>query len=73
MVLLPASLNVIFLFNFLEVGLFVEGTSVGADPDKPKCRKAKVVRMERKHQKFAARGIEVYNMAAVTYHCIELN
>ena len=36
----------------------LENKSVGADPDKPKCRKAKEIRMERKRQKLAARGME---------------
>lgn len=36
----------------------LENKSVGADPNKPRCRKAKEIRLERKHQKLAARGVE---------------
>jgi hypothetical protein len=46
---------------------FIENKSVGADPNKPKCRKAKEIRSERKRQKLAAKGIEVCTIMATSY------
>jgi hypothetical protein len=37
----------------------VLGVGLGADVSKPPCRKAKLIRKERKVQKLAAKGIEV--------------
>ncbi|XP_046847727.1 arginyl-tRNA--protein transferase 1-like [Xenia sp. Carnegie-2017] len=36
-----------------------EGHSVGADPNKPRCRKAKEIRLQRKRRKLAAKGLDM--------------
>jgi hypothetical protein len=49
---------------------FIENKSVGADPNKPKCRKAKEIRSERKRQKLAAKGIEVCTINMATSYVL---
>ena len=53
---MSATIVVVPQLNFLPM---LESKSVGADPSKPKCQKAKAMRIERKRQKLAANGIEV--------------
>lgn len=38
--------------------------SVGADPNKPPCKKAKVLRLEKKQQKMLQRGMNLETLAA---------
>lgn len=55
----PESLQVTKEVEKEKSQLQTENKSVGADPNKPKCRKAKEIRSERKRQKLAAKGIEM--------------
>jgi len=53
-----------FLFSLLLA------PGIGADPDKPACRKAKILRLERKRQKLAlAKGEQVDTGWRQILHC----
>ncbi|XP_028413669.1 arginyl-tRNA--protein transferase 1-like isoform X3 [Dendronephthya gigantea] len=56
---LPESLQVEEKVKGKDLRQRTESKSVGADPSKPKCQKAKAMRIERKRQKLAAKGIEM--------------